>query len=670
MNAPNKLKWGILSTGNIARTFARGLRDSQSGVLTAVASRTTESARKFADEFGLDHARAYANYDALLADPEVEAVYIATPHPLHADWAVRAALAGKHILCEKPLTVASPDAQRVAAAARRGGVILMEAFMYRCHPQTAKIVDVLRSGQLGEIRNIEATFAFQSNGDPNGRLLNAELGGGGILDVGCYTTSFARLVAGVAQGKEFAEPLQVKALGHIGVTGVDDYTTAVLQFEGGILATCTTGVLLSAGGFARIIGSKGTLRVTDPWFCNGKLILELHGQEATEVEVKTDRTLYAYEADLFAASVAAGKVQFPGQGALDCLGNMRTLDLWRLQIGLKYPQELTERQTVPVGGALHKADTLMRYREMAGIVNAAGAPKQISEVVLGTMLESSLDPLSFGMALFDDFYEQGGTCFDTAYVYGGGTGEKVLGHWLRTRGVGDSVTIIGKGAHTPHCNPEALRTELETSLDRLGLDGVDIYMMHRDNLDIPAGVFVEVLNEQVKAGRMKAFGGSNWTLERLDEANNYAREKGLQGFTVVSNNFSLARLVEPVWAGGVSSSDPVSKAWFEANGLSLFSWSSQARGFFVRGDREFTADAELVRCWYSEDNFERLARAQELARAKGVSPVVIAAAYVLTQKFPIYALIGPRSLAETRDSMDAFQVQLTPHEVQWLNLEV
>lgn len=667
MTATSKLSWGIISTGNIAKTFARGLRDSQTGTLVAVASRTQAAADAFAAEFDVPHA--HADYDALLANPEVQAVYIATPHPMHADWAVRAADAGKHILCEKPLTLTYPDAQRVVEAAERNGVLLMEAFMYRCHPLTAKTVEIVRSGQLGEVRQIEATFAFQSGGDPSSRLHAPELGGGGLLDVGCYTASFVRLIAGVATGKEFAEPTSIKALGKLGATGVDDYTTAVMQFPGDILAICSTGVLLNAGGFTRIIGSKGTLRSTSPWFCNGQLVLELQGQEPAEIPVETDRSLYAYEADLFAASVLAGKVIAPGQGAQDSLGNMRTLELWRKELGFKYPQEAQARQTTPAGGSLAVRPNSMRYGQIAQVLDKAGQPKPISKIVMGTMLEGAIDQLTHGLALFDDFYERGGTCFDTAYVYGGGYGEKVLGHWLKTRGVRDEVTIIGKGAHTPFCDPDNLQSQLTETLDRLQLEGVDIYMMHRDNLDYPASAFVDVMNQEVQAGRMKVFGGSNWTIARLEEANTYARANGLQGFSVVSNNFSLARLVDPVWPGGVSSSDKASREWFEANGLALFCWSSQARGFFARADRNYTEDGELVRCWYSDDNFERLSRAQELARQKGVSPVVIAAAYVLTQPFPIYALIGPRALAETRDSLQAFNVELTPQEVRWLNLD-
>jgi aryl-alcohol dehydrogenase-like predicted oxidoreductase len=432
---------------------------------------------------------------------------------------------------------------------------------------------------------------------------------------------------------------------------------------------------LNGGAFARILGTKANLRVPSPFVCaptDGqiKLVLEVHGEAPQDIVIESPLDLYAYEADALAEAVVSGSVAPPAQGPEDALGNMHALDLWRQQIGLVYPQEKPERLTQPVSNQPLRVETnSMRYGTLENVTNGAGQLKKISKIVLGTMLEGSIDPLTHGLALFDDFYERGGTCFDTAHVYGGGMGEKVMGHWLKTRGVKDDVTLIVKGAHPPHCTPDGFRRELEISLERMGIEGGDIYMLHRDNLEIPIEEWVDALSEGVQKGFYRAFGGSNWSIERLQAANDYAQSKGVPGFTVASNNFSLARMVSPVWDGCISSSDPTSKAWFETHGLSLFSWSSQARGFFARADRAFTADSELVRTWYSDDNFERLERAKQMAQEKGVSPVVIAAAYVISQKFPLYALIGPRSLAETHDSMGALDLELSSEELLWLNLE-
>ena len=170
---------------------------------------------------------------------------------------------------------------------------------------------------------------------------------------------------------------------------------------------------------------------------------------------------------------------------------------------------------------------------------------------------------------------------------------------------------------------------------------------------------------------MRAFGGSNWTLARVEAFNEYARARGLAGMSAVSNQFSLARMVAPPWNGCLSASDPESRQWLERTGTALMPWSSQARGFFLPGRArpEDRSDPELVRCWYAEDNFRRLARVNELAAKRGVLPINIALAYVLGQPFPTFPLIGPRLISETRTSFQALSVELSPAEVRWLNLE-
>jgi aryl-alcohol dehydrogenase-like predicted oxidoreductase len=204
----------------------------------------------------------------------------------------------------------------------------------------------------------------------------------------------------------------------------------------------------------------------------------------------------------------------------------------------------------------------------------------------------------------------------------------------------------------------------------MGLDYVDIYMMHRDNLDVPVGEFIDAMNRCVKAGTIKALGVSNWTLARVDEANAYARRNGLAEIVALSNQFSLAEMIEPPWGGCFSSSGPADRAWLAKSGVTLMPWSSQARGFFTdRAAPDKRDDAELVRCWYSEANFQRRGRAVELAAKRGVSLIAMALAYVLQQPFPTFPLIGPRTLAEFRQSLTALAVKLSPRELKWLNLE-
>ncbi|MCM8788874.1 MAG: Gfo/Idh/MocA family oxidoreductase, partial [Candidatus Omnitrophica bacterium] len=233
------LSWGIISTGSIAGAFAEGIGKSETGSLVAVASRDIKKAQVFAEKFNVP--KAYGSYEQLLQDSLVEAVYIATPHPTHAEWAIKAAEAGKHILCEKPIGINHAEAMAIIEAAAENNVFLMEAFMYRCHPQTKKLVELLQQKVIGDVRVIQATFSFYASFNPESRLYNNSLGGGGILDVGCYCTSMARLVAGVATTGEIAEPVELKGYGHIGSTGVDEWAIAAVKFPNDIVAQLSTG---------------------------------------------------------------------------------------------------------------------------------------------------------------------------------------------------------------------------------------------------------------------------------------------------------------------------------------------------------------------------------------------------------------------------------------------
>jgi len=663
----DSLAWGIVGTGNIAATFAKALEHSKTGRLVAVGSRRLETAEKFAAGHG--GVRPHGGYEALLADDEVQAVYISTPHPMHAEWAIKAAEAGKHILCEKPLAMNHPQAMAVVEAARENDVFLMEAFMYRCHPQTAKVVELIREGAVGEVRVIDATFSFHAGYNENSRLFDPSLGGGAILDVGCYTVSMARLVAGAACGCDFADPVKVTGCGHLGKTGVDEWAVAALEFPGGVVARLSTGVQVSQENVVRIYGSEGAIFIPSPWIVSregGKSLIELHkrgGDVPERIEVKTDRWLYAIEADVVAANIEKRQAPSPAMSHEDSLGNMKTLDQWREALGLVYPVEKPEglKKTVAGRPLRVRADAAMKYGRIPGV------EKKVSRLLMGADNQRTLP---HAVVMFDDFFERGGTAFDTAYVYGDGRNERLLGQWVKLRGVREDVVILDKGAHTPHCNPQDLTRQLFESLDRLQTDYVDIYMLHRDNPEVPVGEFVDVLNEHKAAGRIRAFGGSNWTPERIDAANRYAEEKGLSGFAALSNNFSLAEMIEPPWDGCISASDADTRQWLEQRQMPLVAWSSQARGFFTeRSAPELTADPELVRCWYSEANFERKKRAMELAERKGVLAINIALAYVLCQPFPTFAIIGPRTLHETVTSLPALKIELTPEEIAWLNLE-
>ncbi len=329
-----KLRWGIIGTGRIAQTFAKGVARSHTGELAAVASRTKAKAKDFAKTHQV--TRAHGSYEALLADREVDVVYIATPHPQHLEWTVRAAEAKKHILCEKPLGLHHDQAVEMIQAAWENNVFFMEAYMYRCHPQIARMIELIRAGTIGDVRAIKASFGFAAPYDLESRLFNRSLGGGGILDVGGYCTSMVRLIAGVAQGKPFAEADRVSVFGQIGPqSGVDEYATALIVFPGEIVATISCGLRLQQENKVRIEGSGGSLTLTNPWTANvnggeTSLILERNG-EASETLTVTSGPLYALEVDVVGRHIAAGDHQAasPAMSWADTLGNIRLQDEWR-----------------------------------------------------------------------------------------------------------------------------------------------------------------------------------------------------------------------------------------------------------------------------------------------------------------------------------------------------
>lgn len=335
-----QIRWGILGTGKIARSFARGLARSRTGVLHAVGSRSREAAERFAAEHGAE--RAYEGYAAVLDAAAVDAVYIALPHPLHAEWATRAAAAGKHILCEKPLAMNAAEAAAVVEAARRHDVFLMEAFMYRCHPQMARLAELVRAEAIGEVRMIASSFSYNIGPNPANYILTHELGGGGILDVGCYPVSAARLVAGAALGRPFAEPVAVCGTGVVGARSrVDEYAVATFAFPGNILAQLATGVQVEQEHALRVYGSRGRLELPNPWLPGvlgpARLILTRDGHGQEELAADSPDDLYAIEADTVAAHLDAR--QAPAMRWDDTLGNMRALDAWRAAIGLRYDWE-------------------------------------------------------------------------------------------------------------------------------------------------------------------------------------------------------------------------------------------------------------------------------------------------------------------------------------------
>lgn len=339
-----RITWGIIGPGNIAARFAEQLAASATGTLSAVASRSLDRAQSFADRFSTGQApvRAFGSYTELFADPGIDAVYIAVPHTEHVRLVVEAAEAGKHIVCEKPLSVDKAGALTAIDAAQRGGVYLAEAYMYRFHPQTERLVDLVRTGAIGQVQHIEASFAFAADAPPEHRLMNPDLAGGGILDVGGYTVSMARLIAGAANGEPFAEPTHITAAGTIGPTGVDEWATASLTFASGITAHLTAGIRVQDDNRVVVSGSAGRIVLAQPWLPNpdADTTIEVHRTDSATKHIAIPAAKqYALQADAVAAFHGTG--QAPQMNWADSLGTAEAMDRWRAAIGLRYPFEQT-----------------------------------------------------------------------------------------------------------------------------------------------------------------------------------------------------------------------------------------------------------------------------------------------------------------------------------------
>ncbi len=344
--------WGILGTGGIARVFAAAVQESSLGRLAAVGSREAPRAEAFAREFQAE--RAHGSYEALLADPAVEFVYVATPHPLHVELAVAAAQAGKHILCEKPLAVSEAGATIVIDEARRADVFLMEGFAFRCHPQTQRLAELLDGGAIGELRSISATFGFA--GEPSSHyLFRGDMAGGAILDNGCYPVSLVRRIAGHTVGQLYRDPDRLFGAGVVdAIEGIDLEAAAMLWFDSGFHAQLMCTIRTEVDKVVKITGSEGFIQLPaaylpgrmDRFGGTPRIVVERHGEESREIAIDAPGGLYAIEADTVVARAREGRTEAPEMTWADSLGNMRTLDRWRAAVGVEFDASI-ERPIAP-----------------------------------------------------------------------------------------------------------------------------------------------------------------------------------------------------------------------------------------------------------------------------------------------------------------------------------
>ena len=329
------IRWGILGTGNIARQFAAGVAASSRGRLAAVGSRSATAARAFGERFGT--SRSFAGYDELVGCDEVDAVYVALPNTLHRAWAERALAAGKHVLCEKPLAPSAADAEAMFAAADRAGRLLVEAFMYRAHPQTAAVLAAVRGGEIGVPKLVRASFCYRTRSTHSNIRFDSTLAGGALMDVGCYCLDAAMLVADAA-------PEVAHAVATV-EDGVDTAASGVLQFSDGLAATFACGLTTQADNRLEICGDEDYLTVPVPWkpppggahFVVSRSTPPKQEGGGTRppdrrVDVPGDADVYAIEADAFAAAVLDGAGLFMPRH--ETLRLARLLERLRNQIGV------------------------------------------------------------------------------------------------------------------------------------------------------------------------------------------------------------------------------------------------------------------------------------------------------------------------------------------------
>jgi D-xylose 1-dehydrogenase (NADP+, D-xylono-1,5-lactone-forming) len=312
MGVDAAVRWGFLSTAKINDLVLAGARESDRVEAVAVASRDPGRADAYAR--GREIERAHGSYEALLEDPDVEAVYISLPNSMHVEWSIRALEAGKHVLCEKPLSRRADDVERAFDAAERAGLHLMEAFMYRHNPQTPRLVELVKGGAIGRLRLVRAAFSFPL-GNPADVRLNAELDGGGLMDVGCYCVSGARLLAG--------EPVEVFGVQVESASGVDELFTGTLRFPGDVLAEIDCGLVLPVRDELEAIGEEGSVFLDDPWHAR-EPVLELRTAKGVE-RIELD-PVDSYRLELENLSDAIRGRAEPLLGREDALGQARAIE--------------------------------------------------------------------------------------------------------------------------------------------------------------------------------------------------------------------------------------------------------------------------------------------------------------------------------------------------------
>jgi predicted dehydrogenase len=325
----DSVSWGILGTGRIGHEFATGLRDTPDAETLAVGSRTEDSAREFAASFGI--LRHYGSYAELVSDPDVDVVYVATPHPFHAENVTLCLEAGKHVLCEKPMTVNAAQAERLIGLAQDKGLFLMEGMWTRFFPLMERVRHLISSGAIGEPRLLHVDFGFRAPFDPSQRLFNPDLGGGALLDVGVYCVSLSSMI--------FGPPDRVTGLAHLGETGVDEQSAAILEHGDGRISTISIAVRTATPQEAMIAGTEGWIKIHPDWWRPDTLTLSRPGEEVETIKAPSTGNGFPHEAAEVMRCIRSGARGSDVMPFHETLSIARTMDELRRQWGLVYPGE-------------------------------------------------------------------------------------------------------------------------------------------------------------------------------------------------------------------------------------------------------------------------------------------------------------------------------------------
>ena len=325
-----KICWGILATGTIARKFAEAVRIVPDAELVAVGSRSAETAEKFGEQFNIP--RRYASYEALANDPDVDVIYVATPHNFHMENTILCLEAGKAVLCEKPFAVNAGQVLRMIDVAGEKKLFLMEAMWTRFLPVIAQVRWWLGEGQIGEVWYLQADFGFRGEWNPEGRHLNPELAGGALLDVGVYTVALASMVFE-------RPPVKIASAAHLGQTGVDEQSAMVFSYEAGELAVLFSAVRTKTPQEAVIVGTKGTIKIHSPFWCATTAAISIKEKKDETVEMPHKGNGFEYQIEEVMQCLRTGRLESDIMGLEESLEIAGTMDEIRAQWGLKYPVE-------------------------------------------------------------------------------------------------------------------------------------------------------------------------------------------------------------------------------------------------------------------------------------------------------------------------------------------